>query len=232
MNTVTTEQTETTARRRWGLRDAIGSLAAFILISIGVSLGLTLAGVHPVTATIIATPAGWIALAGWPLVATRRRGEGARLDLDLRFRSVDVGYGLGAAFVLFAAGIVFVTLYLAIAEDVPTSTLGNVAEASTEPWQILVLIALALGAAFVEELHFRGFWWNALRRLGVGKWATWLITSAVFSLIHLELFRAPLLFAAGLAAGYVRMVTGRLGPAIVAHLVINGVATIGLWSLL
>lgn len=219
-------------KRSWGLRDAIGSLVGFIVLSLGGGFTLAAVGVDVVTATILATPIGWLALGGWPVIATRRRGAGVRVDLALAFRPIDIGYGLLAALVVFGATAIFLAVYVTVTDDVPTSAIGDVAEASTQPWQILLLILLALGAAVVEEVHFRGLWWQALRRRGLGRWPTLLVTSVIFSLIHFELARAPLLLAAGLAAGFVRMVTGRLGPAIITHLVINGVGTLGLWAML
>lgn len=217
---------------RWGLRDAIGSLLGFVLLTLGVSWGLTSLGVHPVTATLIGTPVGWLSLAGWPLVASRRRGNGPRSDFALRFRVADVGYGLLGALVAFAASAVYVLVYLQVTGRIPTSAVGLAAGHATADWQVLGLAGLALAAAFVEELHFRGMWWSALRRRGLGPWATLLITSALFMLLHLEPQRAPLLFVAGLTAGYVRMVTDRLGSAIATHFVVNGVAALGLLSLL
>jgi membrane protease YdiL (CAAX protease family) len=75
-------------------------------------------------------------------------------------------------------------------------------------------------------------WWSALRRRGLGAWPTLVVTAVLFAVVHLEPARVLLLLAAGLAAGYVRMVTDRLGPAIVTHLLVNAIAVVGLLSLL
>lgn len=217
---------------RWGVRDAIGSLLGFVVLSFGVSAGLVASGVDPVTAALVATPVGWLSLAGWPLVASRRRGNGPRSDLALRFRAVDVGYGLLGGLVVLAAGAVYLLVYVQVTGRIPTSSLGVTAVEATADWQVLGLAGMALLAAFAEEIHFRGMWWSALRRRGLGPWATLLVTSALFMLLHLEPQRAPLLFVAGLTAGYVRMVTDRLGPAIATHFVVNGIAATALLSLL
>jgi hypothetical protein len=207
-------------------------LLGFALLSAGVSWVLAVMGVHPVTATLIATPIGWLSLAGWPLVASRRRGNGPRSDFALRFSVADIGYGLLGGLVVFAAGAVYLLIYLRITGRILSSSVGIAASHVTADWQLLGLAGMALVAPFVEELHFRGMWWSALRRRGLGPWATLLITSALFMLLHLEPQRAPLLFVAGLTAGYVRMVTDRLGSAIATHFVVNGVAALGLLSLL
>jgi membrane protease YdiL (CAAX protease family) len=127
---------------------------------------------------------------------------------------------------------VFVVVYVQVTGETPTSSLGAAAGEARADWQVIALAVLALAAPFVEELHFRGAWWSALRRRGLGGWPTLLLTAALFAVIHLEPARVALLFAAGLAAGYVRMVTDRLGPAIVAHMLVNGIAVVGLLSLL
>lgn len=221
-----------TTLRHWGLRDAIGALLAFLLLSLASGFLLVGFGIDPVTAGIIGTPVGWLALGGWPLIATTRRGDGIRADLDFTFRPIDVVYGIAAALALLAVAVIFVAIYVTVVGEDPSSAIGDLAQASSADWQVLLLIALALGAAVVEEVHFRGLWWNALRRRGVPPWLTLLITSVLFSFTHLEPMRAPLLFVTGLAIGFIRMRTGRLGTAIAAHLVINAAGSIGLWTML
>jgi uncharacterized protein len=217
---------------RWGIPTALVALVGFVVLSLGVSVALIALGVDPITAGIVATPVGWVAMGGLPILMTLRRGNGPRSDLAWRFRPVDLGIGaLGGVAVLVAA-MVFFLVYVQVTGDNPTSSLGVAAGEANADWQILALAALALVAPFVEELHFRGAWWSALRRRGLGGWPTLLLTAALFAVTHLEPTRTALLFAAGLAAGYVRMVTDRLGPAIVTHLVVNAIAAIGLLSLL
>jgi uncharacterized protein len=133
---------------------------------------------------------------------------------------------------VFGAAVVFLSVYLQVTGEVPSSAVGDAAQDAGAAWQVLSLVVLSLAAPFVEELHFRGMWWSALRRRGLRPWPTLLVTSLLFAVVHLEPQRAPLLFAAGLAAGFVRMLTGRLGPAFVTHFVINGLAAISLLALL
>lgn len=217
---------------RWGLPTALGSLAGFVLASFLVPLALVGGGADPILASVVGTLVGWISLVGWPVLAARRRGNGVRADLAWSFRAKDLGIGALAAFAVFGAAVIFLLVYLRLTGELPSSAVGETAEEATEPWQVLALAVLVLCAPFAEELHFRGAWWSALRRRGLGSWLTLIVTSALFALLHLEPARLPLLFAAGFAAGLVRLVTGRLGPAIVTHFIINGVATLGLLSLL
>lgn len=220
-------------RGRWGLWDAVGSLLGFVAVSFAVSAVLVvLFGVDPVTASLAATVLGWLPLAGWPVVATRRYGAGPRVDLRLEFRVRDLGIGVLAALVVLAGAVVFAALYSQLTGHAPSSAVGDAIGAAHAEWQVVALAAMTVVAPLMEELHFRGLWWGALRRRGLPGWPTLLVTSALFAAAHLEPSRAPFLFLAGLAAGFVRMVTDRLGPAVVAHLVVNSVAALGLVGLL
>ncbi|SFG46944.1 hypothetical protein SAMN05421678_10682 [Actinopolymorpha cephalotaxi] len=202
------------------------------MLSFAVSLGLSALGVDPVTATIIATPVGWLSLAGVPLLASRRRGNGPRSDLALWFRPVDVVIGLVACLTVLLVAALILLATIAVTGSTPTSALGDVAGHANAHWQVVALAVMALCAAFMEEVHFRGMWWSALRRRGLGAWPTLLVTAVLFALVHLEPARILLLFGAGLAAGYVRMRSDRLGPAIVTHLLVNLLAAASLLSLL
>lgn len=84
---------------------------------------------------------------------------------------------------------------------------------------------VAIGAGIPEELFFRGY---VLRRLSVsqGKTVALFVSALLFGLFHFDPLHAPLAAMMGLALGYVTLKTGSIYPAIVAHLVNNGVAVL------
>ena len=86
--------------------------------------------------------------------------------------------------------------------------------------------AVILGAPLFEELVFRGFLWNALER-SVPTWVVWLLTSAAFALFHLDPIHVIAIFFTGLFLGWLRMVSGSIWPAILAHFVNNLWAAVG-----
>jgi len=113
------------------------------------------------------------------------------------FRDLGAGLVGGAALtgVALAAGLVVVTVYTAITGHAPH-----------EPDQIpryvrgvalaLAGIAVVLGAPFGEELLFRGFLYNSLRR----RWAVWpsaILSGILFALLH----GSPVLILAILPVG-------------------------------
>ena len=85
---------------------------------------------------------------------------------------------------------------------------------------------LGLVPAISEELLFRGFLWSALRRR-FGPVPTWLLTSLVFSLMHVlspamltpERFLPSLLL--GLVLGWIAWQSGSVLPGILLHAVHN-----------
>jgi exosortase E/protease (VPEID-CTERM system) len=105
-------------------------------------------------------------------------------------------------------------------------------------WIAVRLAGSVLVVPVVEELAFRGFLlpWLAARADGAPRrlpWAAVLVSSAAFGALHANI---PLGALAGVAFALVRLRTGRLADAVVAHAVANaGVAlavlAFGRWDL-
>jgi membrane protease YdiL (CAAX protease family) len=88
-------------------------------------------------------------------------------------------------------------------------------------WKTVLLVAVVVvGAPIVEELVYRGMLQHSLSRV-LGGVAGLLVAAAWFALIHLTPVEYPGLFVAGLVFGGCFLVTGRIGPAIAAHLAFN-----------
>jgi membrane protease YdiL (CAAX protease family) len=90
------------------------------------------------------------------------------------------------------------------------------------------LTAIAIAPALCEELVFRGAVLPAFLRLGAPAAAA--LSSLLFGVIHLDfgggvhsLSRVPFAFVVGLALAAIRLRTGALGPAILAHATLNGI---------
>lgn len=97
---------------------------------------------------------------------------------------------------------------------------------TTGAWPVRAINALSVvvGAGVVEELVFRGFAWDALRR-AVPPWAAWILTSLLFAAYHLDPLHVLALLPTAFALGWVRWTTGSVLPCIVLHAVNNGFAT-------
>ncbi len=209
---------------RWGLWDVTwAGIATFVLGIVGASF-LTLGSVPVGVQILVALTLPWLAMGGWPLLVTRLRGNGPRLDLGLRLTWSDVGWGALAgwgAIVLAGVAALITTVFVPDLQ----STAGEVAtelQNSTGRLELtLFALCLMVGAPIVEELFFRGLFFGALRKRGVGPVWTIVITAVVFAGIHLEPTRFFVLLPSGLLLGWVRHRTGSTGASMVAHGVVN-----------
>ena len=216
-------------RRRWGLWDAVVCLVGAQILGLVVGLVLFAISAPIGVLIIVGSAAPWLLLAGWPLYATSRWGNGPRIDLDLRLSWSDVRWGVLAGLVgLFCAAIIAAITTLIVGDF--TSLAAEAAEelVASASFASLFVFALMLmvGAPIAEELAFRGLLFGALQRRGVGAAWTIIITAVVFAAFHFEPTRFFVLLAPGLVFGFVRWKTGSLGAAMVAHGVNNAPAAV------
>ena len=102
------------------------------------------------------------------------------------------------------------------------ATLGSAME-GTPAWQLVLLLALL--PAVCEELAFRGFVLNGLRRSG-HKWGAILVTSALFGVVHMLLQQSLSAFLIGIVIGYVAVKTNSIWPAMLFHFTHNSLAVL------
>ena len=223
----------------WGWLDVTISLVGAWILSIAFAIlvaFLLLADVEVGFALLILGGSlfSWVALAGWPLFATRVWGNGPVLDLGLKFESVDLLWGLagGVAAYLLGWAATLATEWLAGSFN---SAAGNAAEEIAQTghsWQLaLFAVVVLVGAPFAEEIGYRGLLFATVVRSGIAGWGSILITAALFALLHFEPVRLGVLFAVGLVFGWLRHRTGRLGAPMVAHAINNLPGALGILAL-
>ena len=222
--TAAVERGETLRSPRWGLWDVLITIVATVVITVIVGVALALTNAPLGVTIIVGTAAPWIAIAGWPIIATAWRGNGPRIDLGLRLSWPDVGWGFLAGF----AGLVLAGIAALITRLFSPEVTSNAAEAADQLqsgegrlWTFLFAAMVMVGAPIVEELFFRGFFFAALRKRGVSTLLTVLITGVLFAGIHFEPLRFFVLLPTGLLLGWVRARTGSTGSAMFAHGVVN-----------
>lgn len=215
---------------RWGLWDVV--IALGLMAAMGFGLAGVLALLEAVTGTepalgvlvVLGIVVPWIGLAGWPLIATARRGNGPRIDLGMRLTWSDTAWGAGAGVAsLLCAGIA-AGITTRIHGDVVSSAgeLGDQLIASHSTLAVIVFSFLVMvGAPVAEELFFRGLVFDSLRKRGFSAVWTIVITGVAFAAFHFEPIRFLILLPTGLILGWVRSRTGSLGASMVAHGLVN-----------
>jgi membrane protease YdiL (CAAX protease family) len=93
---------------------------------------------------------------------------------------------------------------------------------------LAILFAGAVLAPLAEEIFFRGLVFQGYLQ-AQGRLTAYLVSSAVFALLHLNLPAFPPIFVLGLTLAWLYRATGSLLPAILAHGLNNGVAFVVLY---
>jgi hypothetical protein len=103
----------------------------------------------------------------------------------------------------------------------------ELADKAHGPGVLLLVLVVVVGAPLIEELFFRGLTLRSVtRRFGA---PAGVVGSAVlFGLTHFEPLQLPALVVFGLLAAFLARRSGRLGPAIWAHVAFNLTAVIQL----
>lgn len=94
---------------------------------------------------------------------------------------------------------------------------------------LLTVVHTAVLPALLEELVFRGFIMQPLRRYG--DWFAIITSALIFGLVHGNMTQAPFAIFAGLALGYVNVVTGSMWTNILLHFCNNLVAVLSSFAL-
>lgn len=216
-------------RSTWGLGDAMLAMVIFFVTSLAIGLiafsqsdGDGLEGVWLPLAVV--SPA--VIQLGYVAWLARARGQGLAADFRVKFTLSDAAVGAGLCVIgLILAGIT-ATITFELFDSEPTATAAELLEDSEgggglTVWIYLFAFLAATLTPLVEEIVFRGLWWSALEKRGMHPVLILTVTSAIFAAVHLEPIRTAVLFVLGMAIGLGRLVTGRIGASVAAHMYVN-----------
>jgi hypothetical protein len=211
----------------WGMGDAIITLVGSIGLSLIVGLALMSQNVDPENGwgLLVAFSAPWLALAGWPILATTIKGNGAKLDLGLIATRPHLRLGFAAGLASLVLASLVAWLVTQVSGPV-SSAAGDVGLNQTGIVLVLFVLMAMFGAPIVEEIAFRGLLYGALAKSQINEYLVIVITAFVFALFHFEPKRFVILFVIGLILGEIRRRTGSTSAAIVAHMVNNAPAAL------
>ncbi len=179
-------------------------------------------GTWPLLALLVvpSVTAASVAVAGTAWFGAGPRSHRLQRELAIRWRWGDAGAGLA-----IGVGGLLLTVPAAaiwagwVGSDQATSSLGEAfGDRRLGPVAAVVtFLVVWLVAPLAEEVLFRGVLWRALEHWRMNRWLIFVVTSAVFSVAHLELLRTPLLLVLSVPLGLARMFTGNLVAAVLAH---------------
>jgi uncharacterized protein len=218
----------------WGLAPPLLALVAGIVgATVGVAIAAALTGAElgeTTLATSIGSLAGmWVVYLAIIVATVRSRGSGDVGEaVGLRVRPIDllIGVGAGLATSIVVVRLVYLMLELtSVVDESDLDKLGDPAQKlddmASGPGFLLLALFVGIGAPIVEEVFFRGFLQPAaVKRLGAP--AGLILTALIFGAVHFQLLQFPALAVFGLILGLLAHHYRRLGPAIVAHMVFNG----------
>ena len=177
----------------------------------------------PILLRMFALVPGWLVLLGAVFVAGQVFGIGSERDWNMRGRPIDIGHGVLGGLVLQVPILIVVMfiLQLIFGDIAPSGrALALVDEATTTIDYLALYGAIAIGAPVVEELFYRGVVQkNLVARLG--PWVGITLASVLFGIVHFSLVELVPLTVVGGVFGYLYHRSGRLAPAIVAHITFN-----------
>ncbi len=192
----------------------------------------------PASIVVIPTLIQQLAWFGWPFLVSKWKGLGPAADWGWSFKPVDIGIGVGTAMIaIFAAGLVAAGAgaLVGLEDDASAENTQILTDLEGSPWLYALLFVVVIGAPLSEELLFRGLVLRSVQK----RWGTvagvvgslvlfvpiHLADGGVFSDGQLVLWLSIATLGAALAIAAV--VTERLAASIIAHVIINGLASAG-----
>jgi membrane protease YdiL (CAAX protease family) len=156
-----------------------------------------------------------------PALGARRWGRGVRGEFGLLPNRRDVKVGLACGGVALVAGYLVNLILLGLygtdrQSDGPLAEFSD-GDGDKTPWLVLAAVIVIIAAPVTEELLVRGALWNALAHYRLPGWTILLLTALVFAHLHGEPTRTVALLVQGVAIGFARQRTGRVGAGLVAH---------------
>lgn len=220
---------------RWGIGEAaLGWLAAQLGAAIMLSLVLGITGEKlddlSLGLVVIAQIGLWAGFLGAPWLASRFKGNGMVADFGLRERRRDIVpdvlngtfWGLFSQFVLIP--LLYIPIFLLTTLDVDdlTETSRDLTDRATDGFSVVMLVLIVvIGAPLFEELFWRGLTLRAIEKR-FGTWPGVVASGVLFGASHLNApLQMPGLMVFGVVLGVLTVRSGRLAPAVAAHMAFN-----------
>lgn len=154
-----------------------------------------------------------------------RKYHAGLVDLGFRpFNKVNIGIGCGLVFVLNLVTVLYSLLVDHLFDSPIQPDLTPIADDMAFP--LMLYIVAILVAPLVEEVFFRGFLFaGLLPRYGWLKAA--IISSFIFSVIHMQVYAILPLFLLGFVFAFLFYRSHSVWPGIILHFIVNLLSIVG-----
>ncbi len=112
--------------------------------------------------------------------------------------------------------IVYMIIVIASGYNPPANELMEILQKPTVVYLIVNIVIIAVAAPFIEEALFRGLLFGSMRPY-LGTWTAIIVSAAVFSALHFELYGFVPRFALGVGLGYLYVKYKTIYPAVILH---------------
>lgn len=208
--------------------DHVASRPAYLFLLLVIGLHFTLG-----TILQVANPAFGISFgelfffAGLTWLMVRGQNFSPADFLALRLppaRVMAASFAVAVAGFFVAGGVNAINRWIVGPEIAARYDLTGLFQARSTFEAVLLVVGVSVLAPLGEELVFRGYLYRILgARLGIAR--SVLITSVLFAVIHFNPASILALFALGLVFAFLRLKSGSIWPAILAHAIQNGIAS-------
>lgn len=233
---------------RWGIPDILlGVLVVLVTAFVSSIMGVAAAGgfsvdgpsTESLESEFVVVVCSLLGLQGslmaWPIIVAKWKGRGVVNDFGFRFRWIDLAIGPAVAVVMLVTSAIvgFVSAKLVGLDDASeASNTDLLTGGSGGLARVVLVLFVVLGAPLSEELFFRGLSMRAIQKRA-GKPLALFVSTLLFAGPHFQggSWQAVVVLLSsigviGLMLGLLGLVTGRLGPGIVAHACFNGIVVL------
>lgn len=170
----------------------------------------------------------WGGMLAVPSLVARTTGRRLLPDdaFDVELLLGAKAFALGLAVQLLVIPLVYLPVLMLLDDADLSEPAREITDRASGAGNVIVLVILVvIGAPLVEEIFFRGLLQPRLvDRFGVVGGIG--LTSVLFAASHIQLLQFPALVIIGAAVGWLAHRTGRVGPAIIAHVGFNLVTVV------
>ncbi len=165
----------------------------------------------------------WLGLFGTPLLARTRGLDWRRhVGFVMRLRDIPLGLGIGIVGQVVLVPLLYWPILRLVDLDVEREARELVEMAISNLDHVLLVVMTVVIAPIVEETFFRGLLQGALKER-FGTITAVAVSSVAFAATHFQPVQFPALVLIGLVFALLTHFSGRLGPAIWAHVGFNSV---------